>query len=232
MTCNFLPCIYWKSWLSVGSVWFSNTWWICCGGWSLQWRKYTPVDIDHWWRNRASFERNHASFLDLSLPFECSEFPCEITASFGFKCSDPHGLSSASFFHDGLLGWFVWLMLILNQCNLPKKGTLAFYLYSQYVSIHLVLIIHTDRIYIMYSIFEIRYVWDAHSMEAFLKTRSDLSFWLWHGFEVLLSLLHSTCVSLDGRNQCGRVGLSSEKRHRCFGVSTKQNSDLDPGNKR
>lgn len=32
------------------------------------------------------------------------------------------------FFHDGLLGWFVWLMLILNQCNLPKKGTLAFYL--------------------------------------------------------------------------------------------------------
>ena len=144
----------------------------------------------------------------------------------------PMDFPAPLFFHDGLLGWFVWLMLILNQCNLPKKGTLAFYLYSQYVSIHLVLIIHTDRIYIMYSIFEIRYDWDAHNMEAFLKTRSDLSFWLWHGCEVLLSLLHSTCVSLDGRNQCGRVGLSSEKRHRCFGISTKQNSDLDPGNKR
>ena len=160
MTCNFLPCIYWKSWLSVGSVWFSNTWWVCCGGWSLQWRKRIHhFDIDRWWRNRASciiWAKSLHHFWTFRFLLNVVNFHAKLLPPLDESDSDSHRLSSAgSFFHDGLLGWFVWLMLILNHCNLPKKGTLAFYLYSQYFSIHLVLIIHTDSIYITYSTFEI-----------------------------------------------------------------------------
>ena len=119
------------------------------------------------------------------------------------------------FFHD-----WAWLVCVVNANFDPMQraeegypGILLVPSIFQYsLSTH-----HSYRQYIH----SIQYIWDmfwdAYSMEAFSKTRSDLSLWLWHCCEVLLSLLHSTCVSLGWKKPMWAVGWSSEKGHGCFG---------------